>query len=244
MDILQLAVHKLANTMRMYTETSIHVKNLKHIDLEEAIGNLDRAFESKLEAFHSLYDVSKKYLDFFAYADTASLIMLRNAIHHRDHLLFKSWNHEMVLESGLRKHLGAEFLLIDYPTLESPSHMYYFYKLEDFYLRIDESMGSPFLEKKMGTTNRQKLLDQINSDLYFKKIQEYADSKNYPLNQIYINVMPIFVAATCRIFKALKENGVQFEGFDAKTYEEPFTNELKVDFSKFTYKPCRIPMFL
>ncbi len=64
----------------------------------------------------------------------------------------------MALDDGFKKHLGAEFLLVDYPTLGSPSKMRYFYKLEDFYLRLDEAMESPYLEKKMGSTNRKKLL--------------------------------------------------------------------------------------
>ncbi|SDE16249.1 hypothetical protein SAMN05660405_02541 [Psychrobacter pacificensis] len=32
---------------------------LKLVDGEEAINNLDCAFEAKLEAFHSLYDVNR-----------------------------------------------------------------------------------------------------------------------------------------------------------------------------------------
>jgi hypothetical protein len=239
-DILQQAVRKLANSMRIYVETHLDFQRLVLVDKEEAIDNLDRAFESKLEAFHSLYYVSKGHLDYFAHGDTASLILMRNAIHHRDHLLFRSWNQEMALDDGFKNYLGAEFLLVDYPNLGPPSKMRYFYKLEDFYLRIDESLGSSYLEKKMGPANREKLLNQIDSDLFFSEIRKYAESERYPLKQVYINAIPIFISATCRAFSALKERGVEFVGFDAEAYEQPFTNELKVDFSKFTCKPLRI----
>lgn len=240
MEILQQAVRKLANTMRIYTETHRGFQGLVRIDKEEAIDNLDRAFESKLEAFHSLYDVSKDCLDYFAHGDTASLILIRNAIHHRDHLLFKGWNQEMALDDGFKNHLGAEFLLVDYPTLGSPSRMRYFYKLEDFYLRIDDSMKSQYLEKRMSPANRKKILDKLNSDLFFSEIRKHAESERYPLKQVYINAIPIFISGTCRSFSALKEMGVQFSGFDAKAYEQPFTNELKVDFSKSVCTPLRI----
>lgn len=240
MEILQQAIKKLSNSMRIYVDTHLGFQMLVGIDKEEAIDNLDRAFESKLEAFHSLYDVSKEYLDYFAHADTASLIMLRNAIHHRDHLLFRSWNQEMALEEGFRKHLGAEFLLVDYPTLGAPSKMRYFYKIEDFYHRIDDAMASPYLEKKMGPAKRRKLLDQIDSDLFFSEIRGRAESERYPLRQVYVNAIPIFVSATCRVFGALKGAGIQFKGFDAKTYEGPFTDELEVSFSKFICTPLRI----
>jgi len=53
------AIKKLANTMRIYVETHFDFQRLKSIDQEEAVDNLDRAFEAKLEAFHSLYDVSR-----------------------------------------------------------------------------------------------------------------------------------------------------------------------------------------
>ena len=226
--------------MRIYVETHINFQSLITVDKEEAIDNLDRAFESKLEAFHSLYDVSKELLDYFANGDTAALILMRNAIHHRDHLLFKSWNQEMSLDERYKNHLGAEFLFADYPVSGSPPKMRYFYKLEDFYLRTDEALASPYLEKKMGAANRKKLINQINLDLHFSDIQQLAKSERYPLNQVYINIMPIFISATCRVFKALKQNGVQFSGFDSQVYEQPFTSELEVDFSKLTYKSLRV----
>ncbi|MEN3156771.1 hypothetical protein ABC502_00110 [Alkalimonas sp. NCh-2] len=240
MEILQQAIKKLANSMRIYVETHLEFQRLVRIDKVEAIDNLDRALESKFEAFHSLYDVSKEYIDYFAHADTAALILIRNAIHHRDHLLFKGWNQEMALDERFKNYLGAEFLLVDYPTLGSPSKMRYFYKLEDFYHRIDEAMASPYLEKRMGQANRKKLLNQLNVDLFFSKIRARAESDRYPMKQVYVNVIPIFISATCRVFSALKAAGIDFRGFDAKAYEEPFTNELDVDFSQFTCTPLRI----
>jgi hypothetical protein len=239
-EIQQQAIKKLANSMRIYVETHMNFQRLKNVDQEEAIDNLDRAFESKLEAFHSLYDVSKNDIDYFSCGDTAAIILLRNSVHHRDHLLFKSWNQEMALNEGYKKYLGAEFLLASYDVLDTPARMRYFYKLEDFYLRIDKKLGSPYLEQRMGANNREKLLVQLDVDLHFSAIKQRAKEGRYPNSQIYINVMPIFISAVCRVFKALKEKGVEFVGFDAEAYEEPFTNELEVDFSKVSYVPLHI----
>jgi len=240
MEILGQAIRKLANSMRIYVETHLEFQRLVRVDKEQAIDNLDRALESKFEAFHSLYDVSKEYLDYFSHADTAVIILIRNAIHHRDHLLFKGWNQEIALDERFKNYLGAEFLLVDYPTLGSLSKMHYFYKLEDFEHRIDEAMASPYLEKRMGKANRSKLLNQINLDLFFSEIRARAESDRYPIKQVYVNVIPIFISATCRVFSALKAAGVEFLGFDAKAYKEPFTSELEVDFSQFTCTPLRI----
>lgn len=57
--IIENAVSKLANSVRIYVEAQMRFGDLFKIDAEEAIDNVDRAFEMKLEAFHTLYDVSK-----------------------------------------------------------------------------------------------------------------------------------------------------------------------------------------
>ena len=236
----QLAISKLANSMRIYAESNHNFNSLKHIDLEEAVNNLDRAFEAKLEAFHSLYDVDKSGFNYFGNADTAFFILLRNAIHHRDHSLFTSWNSEMALNGGLQKNAGAQFLLAAHEVLDAPYIARQYYKLEDFFLRIDPVLKSPFLEKKMGEENRRQLLEKFKIDLGFDEIIKHATDNRYPRNQIYLNIIPIFISAMCRIFKSLKSRGASFTGFDAVTYERLFTGELGVDMSKISYGAIRI----
>lgn len=226
--------------MRIYAEAKHNFDSLKLIDLEEAVNNLDRAFETKLEAFHSLYDVDKNEFDYFENVDTAFLILLRNAIHHKDHLLFDSWNHEMALNDGVKKNKGAEFLIAAHTMRNAPDIAKQCYRLEDFYLRVDEHLKSPFLESKMSTKNRTQLLRQLKIDLGFNEISEYATENGFPRNQIYLNVIPVFISATCRVFGSLKSRGVTFAGFDATTYERHFTGELRADLSKIGYEAIKI----
>jgi hypothetical protein len=240
MEIIQIAIDKLANSMRLYGETSMGFQRLKDIDSEEAINNLDRAFESKLEAFHSLYDVTKNDFLYFDNADTALLILLRNAVHHRDHLLFRSWNSEMLLNDGLSKYDGAEFLLAGHDVVDAPHTMRHYYKLDDFFERIDPEINSPYLESKMNLTKKDKTIKQFKKDLNFDGLYSYAKNNCYPSNQIYLNIIPIYISAVSKVFKALKSKGIEFKGYDAKVYEEPFTNELQVDLFKFNYMPMRI----
>lgn len=238
--IKQIAVDKLSNTMRMYSETRFNFERLKLVDKEEAINNLDRAFEAKLEAFHSLYDVTKSDFNYFEHADTALLILIRNAIHHRDHDLFISWNKEMLLNGGLERNNGAEFLLTSNRVCDKPPVMQYYYKLEDVFFRLDKSLGSPFLENRMRTQQKEDLLKMLDEQLKFKDIVDYAKSERYPIKQIYLNLIPIFTSAVVKVFTELKSKGLRFEGYDAKVYEEPFTNELSVDYSVIDYKPLRV----
>ncbi|MEZ8026799.1 hypothetical protein [Enterovibrio norvegicus] len=184
MKIKQIAVDKLSNTMRMYVEAKFHFERLKLVDKEEAINNLDRSFEAKLEAFHSLYDVTKSDFNYFEYADTALLIIIRNAIHHRDHDLFISWNKEMMLDGGLERNNGAEFLLASNRICDKPPVMQYYYKLEDIFLRLDKSLDSPFLENRMRPEQKDDLLKKLDEQLRLNDILDYAKSEKYPTKQI------------------------------------------------------------
>ncbi|TQF70458.1 hypothetical protein [Pseudoalteromonas luteoviolacea] len=241
MEIIKQAIDKLSNSMRLYSEVCTTFDRLKSVDAEEAIDNLDRAFEAKLEAFHSLYDVSKSEFDYFNNADTALLILLRNAIHHRDHTLFHSWNYEMFHNSGLKRNSGAAFLMASHIVNGSEHTAKYFYKVDDFFERIDESKKSPYLENKMGNKNREKLLNQINEDLNFSSIMLEAVNERYPSNQVYINVVPIFISAMTKIFSCFKNKGVDFSRFDSHVYVEHFTKVMNIDFENIEFTQIRLP---
>jgi hypothetical protein len=239
-ELQQKALSRLANSMRLFGEANLKFEQLKKVDLEEAVHNLDRTFEAKLEAFHSLYDVDKAEFDYFANADTAALIMLRNAIHHRDHPLFSSWNEEMALNGGIDRNQGAEFIFAAHEVVGAGHTMRQCYLLNDFQLRLDETLASPYLEGKMRQRNREKLLEQINSELRFKEVSTHAAANRYPSHQVYVNVIPVFISALCRVFGSLNDRGVKFDGFDAETYKPVFVDELTVDLSKVNYATLRI----
>jgi hypothetical protein len=240
MNIVIQGIEKLSNSMRIYNENSLNFNQLRLIDKEEAINNLDRAFESKLEAFHSLYDVIQDKFQYFDNADTSLLISLRNAIHHRSHELFKSWNSEMHLNSGMQNNAGVEFLLVNHNSTNENISEYY-YKLEDILDRIDSSRKSCALDSRTNYNKRARLLSLVNSELNFTKIIKYSESKRYPLSQVYINIIPIYISAVSKIFNHIENSGIKLKGFDSDVYMKHFTSENLVDLEKITYKPLRIP---
>lgn len=71
---IEAAISTLANSMRLYGEAQMRFVDLLGVDREEAINNVDRTFEAKLEAFHTLFDVSKAIFPYFDHGDTAILI--------------------------------------------------------------------------------------------------------------------------------------------------------------------------
>src|SRR5690606_34420094 len=167
-----------------------------------------------------LYDITKSSFGYFDHADTALLIVLRNAVHHRDHLLFKSWNHEMFLKAGLTKYSGAAFLLASYEVGGGAYRAQYYYKLDDILDRLDSSRGSPYLENKMGPSRRERLLEIISAELNFDKIYGFASGERYPSSQIYLNLIPLFISAMERMFSHFKSLGIDFKGYDSDVYLE------------------------
>jgi len=143
--------------------------------------------------------------------------LLRNAIHHRDHLLFESWNSSFYLKFDHEKLSGAQFLLISYKNCNDGSFQtQYYYKLYDIYERLNHPQVKKFTKKY------QNLFE---NELSFSKIIKFAKEERYPNNQVYINIMPILISAMSRIFIALKKNKIDFKGYDSKVYVQHFTSE-------------------
>ncbi len=238
-NIIENAISKLANNMRRYAEENINFKRMFLVDKEESIHNLDRSFESVLEAFHSLYDVDKKNYDYFEYGDTSLIILMRNAIHHKNHDLFHSWNEYMQLKGGLEKHLGAEFLLFNHQMPKAIIVMRQYYKLEDFLHKLTLDVNSVYYDEKF-CKNNQKHLNSFNRDLKFEKMIIQSKSEGYPLKQVYINVVPILISAILRVFKDLNGRGVSFIGFDAEVYLKAFTTDIEVNLDILEFNKIKI----
>lgn len=239
--IIEHAVGRLSNTLRIFGEEHMRFRRLAEVDKEEAINNYDRAFELILESFHTLYDVSKNYFNFFEFAENTLLILLRNAIHHRNHNLFKSWNAQMALNDGYQKFYGASFLLCSYKPIDDSAHvMQYYYKLEDILDRLDSTRNSPYLDTYLTQKNRLKQLELLNDQLNFSKIIEYSQQEGYPLSQIYINILPILNGALKRVFGRLLLIGIKPTGFDDAIYLKHFTTEGFFDFNEILFKSVKI----
>lgn len=219
----------LSNTMRLYVESRLRFKSLFEVDREEAVNNQDRAVEAKLEKFHTLYDVTKhlpgfNYLD---HGDTSLLIVLRNAIHHRDHSLFESWNALIGLDDGIRRLAGQEFLLGSTTPESDTLTVRFYYRLDDFYVRLSTM-------KKKG-----KLRAMWESELHFAAIAEGGLDKGYPTTHVYVDVMPSFISAVRRVRGWLASTDFTPSGDDGQTYFQSFgVNEYD---AQLGFKLIRLP---
>ena len=223
--------------MRIFVEANLQFPGTFKVDREEAIDNVDRTFEMKLERFHTLYDVSKDLFPYFDHADTSLLIAVRNAIHHRNHPLFRTLDHRLHIQDGLQRWGGASFLLASHPTTHGGQiTMSHYVRLDDVDSRLNPSVASPYLDSFISGSRAEKRFKLIYEGLALRDIRERASRERYPSDQVYLDLMPVFVSAVCKVFKAMKAANIGFIGFDAETYLEPFTSELEVDLASLEYR--------
>jgi len=241
-QIIENAISSLANTMRICGEAYMRFSDLLKIDPEEAIGNIDRSFEMVLESFHTLHDVSKHLFPYFDHGDTALVIAVRNAIHHRNHPLFRSLQRRLHLDRGGVEHwLGASFLLASHPTLHGALIlMSHHVRLDDLDARLDPSRASPYLDSVVRGAKATTRFSLIDSQLGLPAIREFRSRHRYPDDQTYLDLVPICVSAICKVFKAMNAGGISFKDFDANTYLAPFTTEIAIDLSRQDLKQLRL----
>ena len=82
--------------------------------------------------------------------------------------------------------------------------------------------------------------DLIDRQLALPAIRRFRDRHGFPHDQTYIDLMPIFVSAVCKVFKAMKHAGIGFNRFDARTYLAPFTSELEIDLGSHDFRQLRM----
>lgn len=220
--------------MRSYVEASLDFERLRRIDQEEAINNVDRAFEAKLEKFHALYDVTKDLpgFDYFGHGDTSLIVILRNAIHHRDHELFVSWNALIGLNNGIAKLAGAAFLLASTTPNSDTLTSRFYLRLQDFYDRL----GNPKVK------NPAHLRAMWDAELKYADIRSKGVSERYPAKQVYVDVMPAFIKAIGRTSRWLEATGFKPGGSDGATYFKHFREVAKDE--ELGYKELRVPAWV
>ncbi|RAI17991.1 hypothetical protein [Rhodoblastus acidophilus] len=115
-----------------------------------------------------------------------------------------------------------------------------YFKLEDFRARLDPDANSPYLDKSLkGEKALQRHL-LIRDELAFNDIRQLAKKKRYPDDQVYIDMMPVFVSAVSRVFTQLDKIGAKFKGFDAATYKAPFISELKLELTSIDHRTLNV----
>ena len=236
--VVQDAAERLSNALRIYFEVRIQSAAISREDIGEAVDNVDRAFDSILAGMHSLYDAmgSKKILgNWWEHGDTAACLLIRNARHHNATPYFSSWNKSMLKDGRIATMSGAAFLLVGYAALDSSSHVAeYYVPFFDFQDRLSQ-------DKKSHIKDPGALVRLFDAALAFQVIRAKALKERYPNNQVFVNMMPVVVQASTRVFSWLKTSGIEPSGFDSRVYASHFADSKYFDMASPTFRMLRLP---
>jgi len=80
-------------------------------------------------------------------------------------------------------------------------------RLDDLDARLDPSRASPYLDVSVKGAKANNRFTIIDAQLGLPEIRALRSQHRYPNDQAYLDLMPIFVSATCKVFKVLKAEG-------------------------------------
>lgn len=204
----------LSQALRIFAEQRFRFNQLFLIDAPEAVGNLDHAVESILNAFHGLYDAAKSdagvVFDFYSDPICALVLRLRNARHH---------NHA----NGIRSIYGCarneepteDYLLIDFPAGENEEGG----SFGEYYVAWADVL-------EVFERHRQKYPESIESGqnvIGASVFVPWCAEQGYAPRQMFINIVPILAAAGSACIGALAEH-IQPESVEAEAFLNIFQN--------------------
>ena len=215
--VIQHAWESLSNTLRLYVESHMGFASLYEVDRPDAVTGQDRALEAKLEKFHTLYDVTKELpgFDYFDHADTSLLIVLRNALHHRDHALFVSWEAFVLAHEETKKLPSNKYLFASITPESEQIVVRYYLPLDDFKQRLT----SPKIR------NSAAIGAMWDQDLRFADMTAVANREGFDVASVYVDVMPAFISAMHRVRGWLAATDFVPSGSDGRIYYRSFGDE-------------------
>ncbi len=84
----------------------------------------------------------------------------------------------------------------------APIRMSHHVRLDDLDARLDPSRASPYLDSSLGGTKAADRFTLINTRLRLPMISKFRSEHRYPEDQTCVDLMPIFVSAVSKAFKA------------------------------------------
>ena len=120
--LIEHAFEELAQSLRVLLEANWRANHngLIMVDRAEAVGNIETALTSVLNAFHSLYDAIEKQLgtspvDWYATGELTTILEIRNARHHNKANKIRTIYTYHVHEAERIQHM-EKYVFVDYIT--------------------------------------------------------------------------------------------------------------------------------
>jgi len=223
--LIEHAFEELAQSLRVLLEANYRANagGLLLIDRAEAVGNIETAVTSVLNAFHSLYDAIEKQLsespvDWYKTGELAIILAIRNARHHnkanRIRTLYTYHTQEAEAVNRME-----QYVRIDFPSLEDDGTTF------DVYISwadLNALLSLPKSESRIAPETVKIIEEYINST----EFSNYANSYGLPESSVVINLVPLIVNAAATIVPLI-ESHCRGESTESKTFRVHFCHVSK-----------------
>lgn len=182
----------LAQSFRILLEAHMRMPQLIKIDRAEAVGNLDNALTSNLNAFHNLYDLMSQTLhspiDWYATQELCTILAIRNARHHNLSNRIRSlYNYHLQnCESPTDQ---KEYLFVDFsaPLKEGGGY----FNLPISWHDIQDLLSLPRSQSRLRKGTEKLIRKYIQADAF----EIEAENRGFETDQIVINYVPLMLNA-------------------------------------------------
>lgn len=227
---IEHSFENLAQSLRILRESiyKAHHMGLIFEDQAEAIGNIENAYTSILNGFHSLYDAIEKQLsqnpiDWYKTPELATILVLRNARHHNQANKIRTI-YSYHIEKEKRLESMEQYIFVDFPIRgDDADTMDFFISWEDF--------NSLLSQEKSVTRIKEETISLINTYLNTKLFYNYANQYELPEKKIFLNVVPLFVNAGKKIMPFIQKY-CNYNSIESNLFRELFLSVQFADTKK------------
>ncbi|AVQ39097.1 hypothetical protein C7M56_10510 [Clostridium botulinum] len=209
----------LAQSLRVFGESYMraYLFNLIETDRAEAVGNMEVAFNSVINAYHNLYDVMAKLLnkpvDWYNTPELCTILAIRNARHHNVANRIRSiFNYH--LQNSILPNDIMEYVIVDFPNYQNGKYGEGdCFNFHISWFDLDELLNLPQNESRLRNTTKALIREYLNAD----EFEKYATLKGITKDRIFINVVPLILNAGIVIHPYIK-NHVTPQSLEGKLF--------------------------
>lgn len=203
--LIENAFEDIAQSLRIFLEADFRAnhKGLLFADRAEAVGNIETALSSVLNAFHRLYDAIRKQLgndpiDWYRTGSLATILAIRNARHHNIANCIRTL-YTYHTQEAERLDRMVQYVYVDFPLPDKDADTF------DVYMSwadLRQLLSLPKSESKIRSDTGTVIRHYLSSE----KFSGYASYYELSESRVFFNIVPLFVNAAAKIVPAIKSH--------------------------------------
>lgn len=225
--LIENAFEHVAQSLRILLEADLRANRggLLFVDRAEAVGNIETALSSVLNAFHSLYDAIRKQLgnnsiDWYRNGPLATILAIRNARHHNKANRIRTL-YTYHTQEAERLDRMAQYVHVDFPLPEKGADTF------DVYMSwadLHQFLSLPKSESQIRPDTGTIIRNYLSSE----KFSGYASYYELSESRVFFNIVPLLVNAAAKIVPAIKSH-LQGTSMESEFFVEHFSTVENAD---------------